>query len=87
MATEGGDSAWSDRAHDESRMLVPYLRKGVHLYGAEYVYAVLRSLQDAIELGEADMLSSDERHSELSRAKDAVDRAVKDVALLERVKE
>lgn len=69
-------SDWSDRVHDESRLLVPYLRKGVQLYGAEYVYAVLRSLQDAVELGRTSMIASDERIPVLDDVKKIIDQTV-----------
>jgi hypothetical protein len=46
---------WLALAADEAKILTPYLRRGLKLFGPAYVFAILASLKDAVDQMRSEM--------------------------------
>jgi hypothetical protein len=71
---------WLALAADEAKILTPYLRRGLKLFGPAYVFAILSSLKDAVDQMRSEMPNGtnmklyDEAAALVTQARDAVQR-------------
>jgi hypothetical protein len=71
---------WLALAADEAKILTPYLRRGLKLFGPAYVFAILASLKDAVDQMRSEMPNGtnlklyDEAATLVTHARDAVQR-------------
>jgi hypothetical protein len=69
---------WLALAADEAKILTPYLRRGLKLFGPAYVFAILASLKDAVDQMRSEMPNGtnmklyDEAAAHVTQARDMV---------------
>jgi hypothetical protein len=71
---------WLALAAEEAKILTPYLRRGLKLFGPAYVFAILASLKDAVDQMRSEMPNGtnlklyDDAATFVAHARDAVQR-------------